>query len=158
MYAFLDLKTRLFLSQEPDEKDNVQQREYLIKQISRLHKTKHPEAVVSLIHIDDASDNVDWHAPNIVGPKGSEAVFSADDATPYADNVSAIREATKDHKRKLQDLQNKFTSDCAALNNEYERVLITLLKRKQRKSNGPKLVQAGYDRDGKWREADERVS
>ncbi len=151
MFAFIDLRTSMFLAKEPDDKDTLKQRTALEKQLPRI-AAAHPEAVVSVIHTDDASEKVLWRSELVFGPKGGAAVIAqgTEGMRTFADVADAVKDNSKELKRKLQDLQNKFTSDCAALYAEHDRTLLAMLRAKPSKASGAQVTEAGYGTDGKW--------
>ena len=150
MYAFIDLQKRMFLVKEPDEPTSPTQRATLTRKIRSVAAT-YPEAVVSLVHIDDLTDETDWTCDTIVGPKGGAAKVEAAKEDISIDlPIELVRDLTRDLRRKLTDLQNAFTSDVAKLYAEHDRKLVGMLRAKAGKPKPPTVIEAGYDRDGHW--------
>jgi hypothetical protein len=154
MYAFIDLKTRMFITKEPDEKDAVKQRASLERQLVRVHE-RNTDSIISIVHMDDKTDETDWLSPVIIGPKGGAAVIAGptEAKAPSVDLAEGVKELNKEHRRKLNDLQNKFTSDCAALYNDHEKALLALLRNKPAKAKPAEVTTAGYDRAANWLDA-----
>jgi hypothetical protein len=159
MYAFIDLRTRSFLSKEPDEKDAVKQRAALERMLVRVHPTRWPENIVTCLHMDDATDMVDWTSPIIVGPKGGAAVISAAVAGSKApDPTTAIKDAFGELQTKIAQLQNDFSSKLAKLHRDHQSNVLAVLKGRPTKGKPATVETAGYNSKGEWLEAGTEIT
>jgi hypothetical protein len=172
MYAFLNLKTRMFISKQPDEKDHEKQRASLERQLPRV-AAANPEAIITIIHMDDTSDMSDWQSELIFGPKGGAAIIEQP-AEILAGDVTARLKAVTDaingqawkllqeHKSKLAELHRSIAAQAAELQVQLDKSLATFHKkvaadclavvrpRGKQRTQYPTVTQAGYDRTGNW--------
>lgn len=175
MFAFLDLKTRMFISKQPDEKDTEKQRGSLERQLPRV-AAANPDAVVTVVHMDDTSDVTDWQSELVFGAKGGAAViekpatvaldisFDASKALKVVTDAMAGEawRLQNDYKSKLAELHNSIRTQASELQNAFDkelvafhkRVIANALKAVKPKVTGkatvPMVIQAGYDASGKW--------
>lgn len=173
MYAFIDLKTRMFIQREPDEPDAEKQRASLERQLPRFAKL-HPNAVVSIIHTDDQTHDADWVSTLIVGLQGSAAeIDPGTQASEHTEDKSKtvmellnmvplqMQQIQNAHKAKMAEFHRSITMQASAMQAEFDKSIAAFhrklladvaaaLKPGKTKAKPTIVTQAGYDRTGAW--------
>lgn len=154
MYATQDLKSRMFIQKYDDSEMT---REQLDRAIART-ALAHPDIIVGGIHIDDATETVDWQSEIVLGPKGSTLIITrTEKAIPIGDTSKKLQSVNREHRAALAKAKADFTVALTKLQDAYESEVMALIRagKVAGKPSKPMVGTAGYDSKGNWHEAGE---
>lgn len=151
MYAFIDLKTRMFIQKDPDEAAPDKQRSQLERQLARVAKA-HSESVVGLIHWDDKTDVTDWVSPVITGPRGSAALVEPEVPPGTVDYEAEIKKLYATLPTELNAAHIRYTQEIAGIHKKHQAAVLGVLHSRGGKGKPAYVKTAGYLPDGSWLE------